>query len=214
MNNARVIRRPNARPIGTATGEKTTSSGGKTKWIIAIVVLLLLSALAWAFMPERKDPHLAKIDELRAQMEGATDVQRRELWGQMREEFRNLPEETRRQMFDERRQRWEAREQKFMNDFFSKTPAEQIALLDEQIDEEQERRQRRAQQGDRGDRRGGNAQGGGGRGNGGRGRGNRDSLERRKGYLDSTSPMSRAQRSEYRRMREERRKERGLPPRQ
>ncbi len=219
MSNARVIRRSNARPSGKTASKR--SSGGKKKWLIALVVLLLMAVAAWAYLPEGKDPNLANFEQLREQMDGATDLQRRELWGQMREELRNLPEESRRALFEERRQRWEAREQKFLNDFFAKTPAEQIALLDSQIDEEQERRerwaQRRAQQGGDGQRGnwGGRGRGGDGqRGNwGGRGRGGRNSIERRKNYLDRTSPQTRAQRSEYRRMRAERRKALGLPDR-
>jgi hypothetical protein len=209
MSTARIIRRPAGR--ASATTEKSTPS--KAKWIIAAVVVLLMAAAAWAFFPEGKDPHVAKIEELRAQMEGATDEKRRELGRQMREEFRNVPEDVRDRMFEDRRRQWEAREQKELNDFFALAPAQQIAEIDEDIKEEEERRkrweQRRAERGNRQ----GNAQGGqGGRGGGNRGAG-RDSLERRKSYLDNTSPTSRAQRSEYRRMREERRKQLGLPPR-
>jgi hypothetical protein len=124
---------------------------------------------------------------------------------------------------DQWRQRWEAREQKQMNDFFALSRDEQIKKIDEDIREDEredrERAQRRAQRqanGQNGQNRsggpggaGGGPPGGGDRGN----RGNRDSLERRKGYLDNTTPQARAQRSEYRRMREERRQAMGLPPR-
>jgi uncharacterized membrane protein YgcG len=221
MNHARVIRRPTSRGAGTAASEK--SSGGKARWIIAAIVLLLLAGGAWAFLPG-KDPALAKIEEIRAQIEQAPEAQRRELFGQMRDEFKNLRPESRDQMRDQWRQRGEAREQKFYNDLFSKTTAQQIAQVDQQIKEEeqrrQEREQRRAQDGNRrGDQgrggpgnaqRGGNGNRGGDGNRGSRGRG--DSLERRKSYLDNTTPQARAQRSEYRRMREERRQALGLPP--
>jgi hypothetical protein len=209
MSTARIIRRPGARPLGTS--EKASS--GKMKWIIAAVVVLLAGVAAWAFMPERKDPHVARIEELRSQMQGATDDQRRELGRQMREEFRNLPEDVREKMFEDRRREWEAREQKQLNDFFALTPAQQIARLDEDIKEDEERRkrweQRRAERGNRQGNGQGGPRGGWNRG----GRGGRDSLERRKGYLDKSTPLARAQRSEYRRMREQRREKLGLPPR-
>jgi hypothetical protein len=100
-----------------------------------------------------------------------------------------------------------------LNDFFALSPAEQVARIDEQIKEdaqdERQRAERRA--------RNGNGQGQAGNGGGNRGdranRASRDSLERRKGYLDRTSPQTRAQRSEYRRLREQRRQQLGLPPR-
>jgi hypothetical protein len=202
MNNARVIRMPASRTAGKATG-KASSGRTKTKWIVAAMILLLMAVAAWAYMPQGKDPNLAMIEQLREQMDGATDDQRRELWGQMREAYRNLPEDARRQL-------WEAREQEFLNKFFAMTPTEQIEKIDEQLKEEEERRkqwaQRRAQQSDRGARDGGRR---GGRG----GRGSRDSVERRKNYLDRTSPQTRAQRSEYRRLRDARRQALGMPNR-
>jgi hypothetical protein len=211
MSHARVIRRPVSQTTAKTAGEQ--SSGRKaTKWIVAGLILLLMAVAAWGYLPEAKDPNLAKIEQLREQMDGATDEQRRELWGQMREAYRSLPEDARQQLSDQRRQRWEAREQKFLNEFFAMTPAEQIAKVDEQLKQEEERRkqwaQRRAQrsqQGNQGARNGGQR--------GGRGRGSRDSLERRKSYLDRTSPQTRAQRSEYRRMRDARRQALGLPDR-
>ncbi|MEX0677863.1 MAG: hypothetical protein WD063_12350 [Pirellulales bacterium] len=204
--------------MGKTADEK--SSGGKKKWIIALVIFLLTVVGAWAFFPAGEDPALARIQDLRDQMENAPTEKRRELWGKMREEYRNLPEEAREQLSAQRRQRWEAREQKSLNDFFALTPAEQIAKMDEQLKEEEERRQRwaqrRAQGGDRQGRdptRGRGDGGGGGDRGWGSGRGSRDSLERRKGYLDNTTPQARAQRSEFRRMREERRRQLGLPSR-
>lgn len=213
MSNARVIRRPNARPLGTTAGKK--SSGGKKKWIISTVILLLMAVAAWALVPAGPDPAVARVQGLRDQMENAAPEQRRELWGKLREEYRNLPEEDREQMWSERRQLWEAREQKFLNEFFAMTPAEQMAKIDEQLEEDEERRkrwaERRSQQGDRQAR--GGQRGGGRDGFRGRGRSGRSSIERRKGYLDRTTPQTRAQRSEYRRLRAERREQLGLPAR-
>ena len=226
MSNARVIRRPSARPGAKTVSE--TSSGGKRKWIvITLLLMLMMAAGAWAFM-NRKDPHLKNLENLRAEMEAAPPEKRREMWGKMKEEFDQLSPEAHEQMFADRRKQWEAREQEHLNKFFDLSPKDQIAQLDKEIDaevrrdaEREKRRKERAGQGDAGRGRGGQGGGGGpggggpgggggraGGGGGGRG-GSRDSLERRKSYLDNTSPTSRAQRSEYRRMRDERRKQRG-----
>jgi hypothetical protein len=206
MNNAKS-RRASVR-VPAARSE--AKSSGKAKWIIAVIVLLLLAAAAWALMPGQ-DPALARIHELRGQMENATPEQRRELFGKMREESRNLSDDARRQLRDEWRQRSEVREQKFLNDFFALPRDQQIAKIDEDLREDEQRRQERAARRTRE----GNGQGPGQAGRRGGGgdrasRAGRDSLERRKGYLDSTSPQTRAQRSEYRRMREERRERLGL----
>lgn len=211
MANPRIVK--STRPAAKSSGE----SSGKKKWVVIAALFLLFAAVgAWA-MSSRPDPHVQRVQELRAQMESAPPEQRREIWGQMRQEFEQMPEASREAMFEDRRREWEAREQKYMDDFFAKDKKAQLAEIDKRIDESEKRRKerekRRAQgnNGNRGDR-GQMAQaGGGGRGPGG-GPGGRDSMERRKGYLDKSSPDSRAQRGAYRRMMEERRAQRGLPP--
>ena len=209
MSNYRPVRRPS--PASRTTSEK--SSGGKRKWIAAVILLLLMGGIAYAFLPS-EDPALARIEAIRQQMDGATDEQRRELWGQMRQEFENLGDEAREQMREDWGQRREAREQEHLNEFFALSPQEQIKKLDEDIDREQEWRKRRAQrarsnqgQGNRGD----GGRGGFGGPRGGRSRSSSDDPNaRRKSYLDKTTPQSRAMRSEYRRMRDERRQQRGI----
>jgi hypothetical protein len=215
MPNPRVVR--SARSAGKSAGE----SSGKKKWIVIAALFLLFAGVgAWA-MSSRPDPHVQRVQELRAQMENAPPEQRRELWGQMRQEFEQMPEASREAMFEERRQREEVRESKYMAEFFAKSKKEQIAEIDKRIDESEKRRkereQRRAQRGNAGSGGGNRAQlaqatGGGPGGGRGPGSGNRDSLQRRKSYLDKSSPDSRAQRGAYRRMYEERRAQRGLPP--
>ena len=203
MSNTRVIRRPVA---AKSTGEK--SSGGKAKWIVSILLLLMMAGIAYAFIP-RSDPALAKIEELRGQMEGANDQQRRELWGQMRNEMENLTPEARDQMREEWGRRWQAREQEELNKFFDLTPEEQIKEIDEDLKREAARRKERAQRGNRG---GGERadRGGGGRGQRGGRDNSGDPNARGKRYLDNTTPQSRAMRGEKHRMREERRQRLGL----
>lgn len=178
-------------------------------------------------MTSGEDPQVTKVKEMRAQLETAPEEQRRELWGQLRQEMEKLPEEAREALFEDRRKEWEAGWDKRMQEFFSKPRAEQIALIDKEIDADEKRRverdRRRAQgQANRQGGPGGGGRGGGGRGGpgAGGGRGGRGAtdpaarMQRTKNYLDKTSPESRAQRSEYRRMADERRQARGLPTRQ
>ncbi len=221
MNNTRPLRRPVASSRGTKKSE--SNSGGKAKWLVLALLVLLFSGLgAWA-MSSGEDPQVAKVQALREQLEAAPEAQRRELWGQVREEMRKLPEEAREALFEDRRKEWEARENKQMQEFFSKTRAEQIAMIDKQIDESEKRRverERRRAQGGQANRQGGGpgrgGPGGGGWGGGGRGgRGVTDPaarMDRTRNYLDKTTPESRAQRSEYRRMMDDRRQARGLQP--
>ena len=204
MSNARVIRRP----VSANKSSKDNSSGGKGKWIAAVLLLLLMAGIAYAFLPS-SDPALVRIEEIREQMDGASDEQRRELWGQMRQEFENLTPESRDKMREDWGARREAREQERLNEFFALSPAEQIKELDEDLKRDAERDRQRAQRSrNDGDR--GNRGGGGGRDWGGRTRDTSDPNARRRSYLDKTTPQSRAMRSEYRRMREERRQRLGL----
>jgi hypothetical protein len=217
MANARVI----SRPRSTARAKAQPESSGKKKWTIAIVLLLvLLSGLgAWA-MSSGKDPHVAKVEALRAQMDNATGDQRRELRSQMRAEFEQMPEAAREQFFADRQQEFEARQAKELSEFFAKPYAEQMAIIDKQIDESERRRkewqQRQQNGGAQANRQGfggpGGGRGFGGPGGGGRARSNDPAaaLQRGKNYLDRTSPESRAQRSEQRRMMQMRRQQRGL----
>jgi len=195
MSAQRVVRRP---PAKSAAED---SSGGKLKWILA-AVFLLVAAGAWAFYPST-DPGLARIDELRTQIENAPEGQRRELYGKMREEYRNLSPEAQDAMRDEWRRRGEERENKRLVEFFALSPKEQIAKLDEDIKEDEERRKRwekaRAERGDSGR---GNRGDGGRRGSGRSSNG--DPNARAKRYLDNSSPAQRAMRTEYARMRAER----------
>ncbi len=165
-----------------------------------------MAGIAYAFYPSR-DPALARIDEIRAQMDGASDAQRRELWGEMRKQFENLSPEARDQMRENWGQRRETREGQRLSEFFALSPQEQIKKLDEDIKRDAQRRRQWAQ------RSGNGGQAGRGGPGGGRGRGGNNSGDpnaRRKSYLDNSSAMSRAMRGEYRRMRDERSKQLGL----
>ena len=164
MSNPRVIR-------GGHRAKAEAQSTGKKKWIVLAALFLLLSSLgAWAMLP-RTDPQLEKVRELRTQIEAAPEGQRRELWGQMREAMEQLPEATREQLFAERRQEWEERENKHLDEFFSKSKTEQLAMIDEDINRDEARRVEREKRRAERERAQASGQGGGrgDRGNGGRG---------------------------------------------
>jgi hypothetical protein len=197
--NFRIRRKP--------TVEKPVKS--KAKRVALALILLLFAAAAWGFWL-RGDPQLAKVMALRDQLEGATRDQRRELWGQMREEMSKLSPEARESLFADRRKEWEARERKRMNEFFAMSHEAQIASLDKDIDRFERRRKAWEERQAQGNGTPG-AQGGPG-GPGGRGWGGNsgDSLQRAKNYLNNTTPEDRAERGEHRRMMRERRQQRGL----
>ncbi len=185
-------------------------SGGKWKWIFSIALLLALAAGAWAFLPS-EDPGLTRIEQLRAQMDGANDQQRRDLFRQMHDEFEKLSPEAREQAFDGWRQRWQQREQEHLNKFFSLSPAEQIAQIDKDLKRDAERRKQWQRRRAENNGNGGGRADGGGRGRGSRGpRDSSDPNARRKSYLDHTSPQQRAMRGEYYRLREQRRQQLGM----
>jgi uncharacterized membrane protein YgcG len=196
----------------------------KTKWtLLALVLLLLISAAAWAFWTPGEDPQITKIHELRAQIEAAPSEERRALFGQMREEFQKLSPEARDALFADRRQEWQSRQRKRMGEFFAMSYAQQIASIDKEIDDRERRRARREQsQGSSGGRPnfqgqgggpGGGPPGGGPGGPGGRGGGGdraSDPVQRRKDFLDNTTPIERAQMAAHREMVQQRRTQRGM----
>jgi uncharacterized membrane protein YgcG len=212
-------------PIGRAGFFAMNKTTKRTLLALLLLLLLLLSAVGWAFWGG-EDPQIAKIKEMRAQIEQAPREQQRELFGKMREEYQKLSPESREALFAERRQKWQERERKQMGEFFALSYAQQIAEIDKQIDDREKRRQRRAQNGAQNGGRGngppgggggsggGGGPGGGGPGGGGGGPGNgrdtNDPNARRKSYLDHTTPLDRAQQQNYRQMVQQRRTQRGL----
>jgi hypothetical protein len=194
--NFRIRRKP--------TVEKPTKS--KSKRTALAVILLLIAVVALGFWL-RGDSQLAKVMALRGQLDDASGDQRRELWGQMREEMSKLSPEARESLFADRRKKMEARERERMHDFFAMSHEAQIASLDKDIDRAERRRkaweERQAQ--------GNGGQGAQGGGPGGRGWGGNsgDPLARARTYLNNTTPEDRAERGEYRRLMRERRQQRG-----
>ena len=204
----------------------TQNEGGKKKWIlIALLILLLFGGTAGRASGE--DPQVAKIRALREQIEIAPEDQRRDLFRQMREEFETMSPEARMPCSPTApRSSRVANAGGWMSSLPSRLPSRSPRSTRKST------ATRHAANGGKSGRRkaavkprrlsgrgsggpggpgGGRGGPGGGRGGWGGGRGG-NLAQRQKSYLDRTSPMDRAQRDEYRRMRDARRAQRGLPP--
>ena len=188
---------------------------------IAIGVVGFLAVLLvgmWAFGAFSKNPQVAEIEQLatRLQTEGEKlprDKQR-EVWQEMRKKMEQLPEADREQLREDFQEKMEARMDARLDQFFALSPEKRKAELDKQIDEMEKWRKAREARGSRQNGNGGSARQGQNRGGGGNRWGNMSEakrLERRKARLDRSTPKARAQRSEYHRLVQQRRRERGLP---
>jgi hypothetical protein len=188
------------------------------RWIGVLVVLTLVGVgAAWAIQ-SRPDPQVVKVQGLQARLrtsEGLPDAERRALFDEMRNEMEQLPEEIREQLWRAQREEFEDRMLARMKATLAMSGAEQKAALDAQIDEFESRRKeweaRRRERGQQGEKKAGERKSDGrGASRGGTSAEQRDA--RRKARLDRSTPEQRAVRAEYRKLLEQRRKERGLGP--
>jgi hypothetical protein len=175
--------------------------------------LLLVLVAAGALWYLRPDPRLAHVRQLRQEMAGASGLpanERRERWNQLRQEVRQLSPEQRRQLRGDRRLSM----QKELQDFFKLSKEQRVVYLDARIDRaEAARKERDAARAEAA-------------ANGtpiprppgpqGRGRGGTEEEreQRRKEFLDRTTPEQRALMAEFRKEMADRREQRGLPPNQ
>jgi hypothetical protein len=192
------------------------------------LVLLLGGAVTSAWFLFRPDPHLAKVKEMREQMnpdkfKDMTGEQRRDFFQTFRAEMDHLSPQQRAELDAKRREQ----ALQDMRQFFRKSKEEQLAEIRKRIEEGEQRRQqwearrqeRMAQQGGQGGQGGPGGPGGpggqGGQGqNGGAGRGGSrggDANQRFTERLDSTTPEFRGQMIAYREMEKQVRAEMGLP---
>jgi hypothetical protein len=153
------------------------------------------------------DPVVAEMQQMQEQMfanRNLPDAERRAQWDNFRQRMEGLTEEQRDQFRDANRGRWQQFAQQRMDEFFELPPAQQRERLDEMIDRMEARQRERAR----------NPNAGRGWRGGDRGRNLTDAqrAQRGKERLDRTSPKMRAQFTEFSRMLNERRAERGLPP--
>ena len=168
---------------------------------------VLLIAIGWAmgFLGDgtySSDPAVAELQRERdinfQRTDEMDDEERRETHQTFRDSIKGLSDEQRREFFESSRPVFMQRVQRRMDEFFNLSLEEQEQTLDEIID-----RQEEGQGGRRGDR---------------TSSGNRrprtavEHSERMKRMLDRTTPEMRARFGEFRRLLNERRKERRLPP--
>ncbi len=162
-------------------------------------LLLLLAAGIGAYWYLRPDPQFVKVMELREQLTSEETrqlprEQRRELWTEFRQEVEKLTPEQRRQLWADRPNRFQERLEKFSK----ASPKERIAMLDEQIKREEDFRRNAANQGvDRANWRGAGTP--------------EDREQRRRQWLDNTTPEQRALMAEFRQQLQQRRQQLGLP---
>lgn len=206
----------------------------KFRWI-SLVFAIAGGALgvAWATGylggPE-VDPQVLALEEKMSQLRGQDNTMSREqrdaARSELRQQVESLSPEQREQLFSARREQFEQQMDQRLNEFFDLPKEQRKAALDKMIDEMEKRRREWQQRGGPGDRQGQAGdrpnRGPGDRPAGDRSQGNGASerrgprtdaerTERMKQRLDSTSAETRAKRSEFRRLLNERRKERGLP---
>src|SRR4249919_980011 len=80
------------------------------RWVIGLLsVSLVVWSGVWFVQRLRANSQIAHVKELQQQLADATDTQRRELWGQMRQAMEELPESARRGLWQERRAEFEQR---------------------------------------------------------------------------------------------------------
>lgn len=180
------------------------------KTVLALLIVVGLAGVVWAMLPPGPDPQMVKVQQLQEKLfnpDGKlSDEQRREAFGELRQEADKLSEDQRMTLM--RENPMAKRMQQTVVSYFDLPEKERKAALDKDIDRmetfRKEMEKRRAS--------GGGSPGPpGGFGN----RGNMDAGQRdqmRKRMLDNTSPTERAMFSEYFKDMESRRKERGLPP--
>ncbi len=166
----------------------------------AVVVLVGVVWAVWACWP---DPHLARIEELRAQLTGAGNLsaeQRRQLWGELRKEVEQLSPTEKRELMKERRER----QRQQLEDYFKMSKKEKDAYLDRMIDRmEQGRRERQRDQANNG----ASSAPAGLR----RPLDPEEREKRRRDRLDQSTPEERTLRSAFFQDRQARRQQRGLP---
>lgn len=178
----------------------------KRKAIMGGVVLILLVGCAWAFgFFRHTDPAVARLQELADQMsdKNLTDAQRKDLRGDFRTQMGSLNDDQRRAFFDANRDDWNRRMQERMDEYFKMSKADQQKRLDDilnRIVQNQKAQQNTNGQADQ---------------NGRNNRGNRGMTEaqreeRSKRRLDRSTPILRAQMSEFRKQLSDRAQQRGI----
>jgi hypothetical protein len=174
------------------------------KGAVAVSVVIAL-VLAWLLWPNRQ---MARVKDLQKTLfseeaKAFTPEQRREKFRELREATEKLSPDQRGQLRAEANKR----QQTEMERYLKMTPAEKRNYLDQQI-KRTEAMRKQMQQGNGSPQ----ARGPGGPPNGRPPMTAEQREQRRKDRLDATTPVLRAERDQFRKDMEQRRKELGLPP--
>jgi hypothetical protein len=179
-----------------------------------VVIAATVLALAWWLGWIGEDPALAEVKTLQAQLENPnlSDAEFRAAMEQIRSKTEALSESSRRLAWQNGRQAFERREMSRIDRILAMKPQDRAKALDDEINRMERRRaewQQRTSQGQTGGQRGG--------ARGSRNRGtpsDEQRISRIRNRLDRSSPEQRAKRTEFARLMNERRAQRGLPPMQ
>jgi hypothetical protein len=185
------------------------------KTVVALLVVLGIAAVAYAFLPAGPDPDVVRVQQMQEKLfdpnAKMSDDDRWKGFRELGEASRNLTDEQRMQIMRENPMAKRMRQS--VVDYFNLPENERVALLDKHIDEGEKMRKDFEKRMKERQAKGGGGPGGFGggppRGPGGPGG---DRNERAKKMLDNTSPQERAMFGEYFKQMSDRRKQRGLPP--
>jgi hypothetical protein len=201
------------------------------KTAIGIVVLILLIAgVSWAWM-QRPDPQVEKVKQLGAEAfkPGVTEERRQEIFQQIHQEMEQLQPAQRHQVMEAQHEHFERQMDRQMKTYFSMSPVQRTAYLDEQIKKMEQGRKameaRMAKGNQNGGRRGQGGQGGRPQGagpqggNGAQQGGQRppqnlssdERQQRRNQWLDRSTAEQRTMRSTFMADMRQRRIQLGLP---
>jgi hypothetical protein len=186
------------------------------RWAALVLLLLGVGGLAWAVRP---DPHLARAQALQKELFGPdaknlSPDERKARFAEYRAQVKHLTDDQKWELSAPMREKQQAE----MDRYFALSPKEKVKYLDERIDRAEKMKKEwetKKGQGKAGGVKGGGPPGGAkGGGSGGRPARSPEEVEkRRKQMLDRTTPEQRAQRDQYRKDMDARRRQRGLPTR-
>jgi hypothetical protein len=201
------------------------------RWIAVLLLILGLGGLVWAIRP---DPYLARAKELQKELfspeaKNLPPEDRKARMAEFREQVKHLNANQKWELSAPMREKQKAE----MDRYFAMSPKEKTKYLDERIDRFEKMRKEREQKAAQGQAGGGQPRAGGqpgavgfgggpggnqvgapgGRPGGGPPLSAEEIEQRRKQFLDRTTPEERARMDQFRKDMNDRRRQRGLPVR-
>jgi hypothetical protein len=200
------------------TIKKSEKRTGKRIVIGLLTLLVLAFGTAWAFgWIGGTNPALAEVQQLQSKLSDPAlkEQDRRAAWGEMRQKMDSLSEADRASVREAMRQRMEKRMNDHMKEVLAMSKADQLKALDADIDRMRKREADRAANQAKDAKAGADGksqQANGRQRNRGGYRSDADQVSRIENRLDRTSPESRANRTQYMQLLNQRLQQRGLPP--